>query len=166
MHTVSGVLKKAPFSRDNGDRGFMFIVELSEMIKDLKTGEKSYSNYKAFLFAKSPAHIQYYQSVLVEGAFLVLACEKLKIEVFNPESGGQQRITLVMDNAKLENAHAPQRPQQQQQGFNQPQQQRPPQQKAFAPKQQQQQQQQQPQQPQQPQQQPQQWGDSGNWADS
>ena len=50
MHIVSGELRKPPFIKNGvGQDGqsTLFIVELSEVIKDYKTGEKSYTNYRA-----------------------------------------------------------------------------------------------------------------------
>lgn len=103
MHIVSGELRKAPHIKaglgPNGD-STMFAVELSEMVKDFKTGEKTYTNYKAVLFAKSPGHVDYLTSTLVKGNFIVLNSEKLKI---NTSECGKY-ITLDMDNARLENS--------------------------------------------------------------
>jgi hypothetical protein len=79
------------------------------MIKDYKTGEKSYTNYKAILFESSPAHVAHYQNTLVEGNFIVLTAEKLKIEV--SECG--QYTKLFMDNARLEGSGYIQQGQQQ-----------------------------------------------------
>jgi hypothetical protein len=139
MHIVSGELRKAPFIKPNcGQDGqsTMFAVELSEVMKDYQTGEKVYTNYKAVIFAKSPGQIDYYNSVLVEGNFIVVSGEKLKIDV----SPCGQYTKLNIENARLENAgyiaqgqsnqqQAPQQqgyaPQQQQPqgGYQQPQQQ-------------------------------------------
>jgi hypothetical protein len=97
MHIVHGQLRKAPFVKVLTD-STMFCVELSELIKDYKTGEKTYTNYKAILFAKSEAHVNHYNQTLVEGNFIVLTSEKLKIEV----SPCGQYTKLFMDNARLE----------------------------------------------------------------
>ena len=102
MHTVSGELRKAPFVKPNvGQDGAskLFIVELSEVMKDYQTGEKVYTNYKASLFAKG-GQIDYYNSVLVEGNFIVVNAEKLKVEV----SDCGQYTKLNMENARLGNA--------------------------------------------------------------
>lgn len=102
MHIVSGELRKAPFVKPNvGQDGAskLFIVELSEVMKDYQTGEKVYTNYKASLFAKG-GQIDYYNSVLVEGNFIVVNAEKLKVEV----SDCGQYTKLSMENARLENA--------------------------------------------------------------
>lgn len=149
MHIVSGNLRKAPFVKQLQD-STMFAVELVEVIKDYKTGEKSYTNYKALMFAKSPAHIAHYNSQLVEGNFIVLTSEKLKIEV----SDCGKFTKLFMDNARLENCNyiesgaqqQQQQPAQQSAGWGSPQQPAP-QQQSYAPKPNQH-----PQQPQNPQQ--------------
>ena len=102
-HTVSGELRKAPFIKPGcGQDGqsTMFAVELSEVMKDYQTGEKVYTNYKAVIFAKTQGQIDYYNSVLVEGNFIVVTAEKLKIDV----SPCGQYTKLNMENARLENA--------------------------------------------------------------
>jgi len=113
MHIVHGEIRKAPYVKDF-DGGTMFALELSEMIKDYKTGEKTYTNYRAALFAKTDAHINHYRNTLIQGNFIVLTSEKLKIVV----SDCGQYIKLDMDNARLEGsgyiqAQAPQQQQQQ-----------------------------------------------------
>lgn len=103
MHIIHGELRKAPFIKHGcGQDGqsTMFIIELSEVIKDRQTGEKQYTNYSAAIFAKSPAQISHYQSTLVEGNFVVVNGEKLKVDV--SDSNGKQYIKLQLENAKLE----------------------------------------------------------------
>ncbi len=155
MHIVSGELRKAPYVKPNvGSDGqsCLFIVELSEMIKDFKTGEKSYTNYSAALFAKG-GQIDFYNTALVEGNFIVVTGDKIKIKV----SDCGQYTKLELENARLENSkYIESTGQQQTGGFAQPQAQQQPNQ-GYVPQQQaqQQQMQQQPQQsyaPQQPQQ--------------
>ncbi len=105
MHIVHGELRKAPYVKSGcGQDGqsTMFIIELSEIIKDRQTGEKLYTNYSAAIFAKSQAQIDYYHTSLVEGNYVVVNCEKLKVDV--SESNGKQYIKLQMENAKLEGA--------------------------------------------------------------
>lgn len=124
MHIVTGELRKATYIKSgvgkNGE-STMFGIELSEMIKDYKTGEKTYTNYKALLFAASPAHVAHYTNTLVEGNWVSLAAEKLKIEV----SPCGQYTKLFMENAKLDASGfiQNQAPQQQQQPQHRPQQQ-------------------------------------------
>ncbi len=124
MHIVSGELRKAPFIKagvGQDGQSVMFAVELSEVIKDYKTGEKTYTNYKALMFAKG-AQVDYYSSVLVEGNFIVVSAEKLKIEV----SDCGKYTKLSMENARL--ADAKYVTPQQQGGFQQASQQQAPQQ--------------------------------------
>ena len=120
MHIVHGELRKAPYIKQGcGQDGqsTMFIIELSEMVKDRQTGEKNYTNYSAAIFAKSPAQIDYYNTSLVEGNFVVVNCEKLKVDV--SESNGKQYIKLQMEGARLEGAKYIESNQQAQGGFQQ-----------------------------------------------
>ena len=133
MHIVSGELRKAPYVQSGvGQDGqsVLFIVELSEMTKNRQTGEKQYTNYKASLFAKG-GQIDYYNSVLVEGNFIVVSGEKLTIDV----SQCGKYTKLNMENARLTNAGYVEQPQapQQQGGYSQPQYNQAPQQGGFAP---------------------------------
>jgi len=151
MHIIHGELRKAPFVKTGcGQDGqsTMFIIELSEMIKDRQTGEKLYTNYSAAIFAKSPAQVDYYTTSLVEGNFVVVNCEKLKVDV--SDSNGKQYIKLQMEGARLEGAKYIESNQQQNQGGFASQQAPQQYQQQQAPQQQQQQQQytQQSQQPQ------------------
>tara|TARA_R110000851_G_scaffold105683_4_gene224302 strand:- start:1573 stop:2010 length:438 start_codon:yes stop_codon:yes gene_type:complete len=101
MHIVHGELRKAPYVKSGvgkDGQSTMYIVELSEIIKDYKTGQKAYTNYSAMLFAASPAHIDHYNKTIVEGNFIVLTAEKLKVEV----SDCGKYTKLAMDNARLE----------------------------------------------------------------
>ena len=104
-HTVSGLLRKPPFIKDNcGQDGQskMYAIELSEMTKDYQTQEKSYTNYKALFFAKTDAARGYYDKAFAEGSFIVVTCEKLKVE--QREHNGTNYISLQMENARLEAA--------------------------------------------------------------
>lgn len=132
-HIVSGKLRKAPFIKEGcGPQGdsTMFIIELAEVNKDWQTQEKSYTNYKAMFFAKTDAAKAYYHKSFAEGSYVVVQCEKLKVDTFQADSGVTY-VTLNMENARLEGALTvedqggmPQQPQpqQQQQGWGQPQQ--------------------------------------------
>ncbi|AUS01346.1 nucleic acid-binding, OB-fold protein [Vibrio phage 1.284.A._10N.286.55.A5] len=132
-HIVSGKLRKAPFIKEGCGQGdsTMFVIELAEMNKDWQTQEKSYTNYKAMFFAKTDAAKGYYHKAFAEGSFVVVQCEKLKVDTFQADSGVTY-VTLNMENARLEGALTiedqggmPQQPQQQ---YNAPQQQQVPQQ--------------------------------------
>ncbi len=140
MHIVSGELRKAPYVQSGiGQDGqsVLFIVELSEMTKNRQTGEKQYTNYRASLFAKG-GQIDYYNSVIVEGNFIVVSGEKLTIDV----SQCGKYTKLNMENARLSNAGYVEQSQaaqpqaqapQQQGGYSQPQYNQAPQQGGFAP---------------------------------
>ena len=106
MHVVSGKLRKAPFIKDNcgpDGQSKMYAIELSEMMQDYKTQEKSYTNYRSVLFAKTQAAKQFYDNATAQDSFVVLTCEKLKVESRDHE--GKTYITLSMENAKLEGAN-------------------------------------------------------------
>lgn len=114
-HVVAGKLRKATFIKDGcGPDGMskMYGIELAEVVKDYKTGEKSYTNYKALFFAKTPNAQAYYDQALAEGSYIVVSCEKLKIE--QREHNGQTYTTLMMENPRLDGANHPEQGQQQQ----------------------------------------------------
>jgi len=110
-HTISGKLFKAPFIKQLGE-STMFAIKLAEVTKDRQTGEKSYVNYEAVLFAKTAAAIDFYTNATAEGSFVVVSCEKLQMKV----SPCGKYTSLSMENARLENASysqgSPQQPQQ------------------------------------------------------
>jgi len=134
-HVVSGKLRKDPFIKQGvgqGGESDMFVIELAEVNKDYKTGEKSYTNYKAMFFAKTPGAKEFYGKAFANGSFVVVQSEKLKVDQFQADNGNTY-ITLVMENPRLESAMpvsdmggAPQQPQQ---PAPQPQNQQAPQQK-------------------------------------
>ncbi|AUS01591.1 nucleic acid-binding, OB-fold protein [Vibrio phage 1.287.O._10N.286.55.C7] len=146
-HIVNGKLRKAPFIKEGcGAQGnsTMFVIELAEMTKDYQTQEKSYTNYKAMMFAATDAAKAYYHKAFAEGSYVVVQCEKLKVDTFQADSGVTY-VTLNMENPRLEGALTvedqggmSQQPQQQQ--YNAPQQQQAPQQQYQQPQQQAQQQ--------------------------
>lgn len=120
-HIVAGKLRKPTFIKDGcGPDGVskMYGIELAEVIKDYKTGEKSYTNYKALFFAKTDAAKGYYDQALAEGSYVVVACEKIKLE--SREHNGQVYHSLVMENPRLEGANYPETAQSG--GWGQPQQ--------------------------------------------
>tara|TARA_R100000951_G_scaffold87775_1_gene75714 strand:- start:875 stop:1387 length:513 start_codon:yes stop_codon:yes gene_type:complete len=143
MHIVTGELRKPPYIKDGcGQDGQskMYILELSEVIKDYQTQEKSYTNYSAMIFAKSQGQKDYYDKSLVEGNWVSLTADKLKVDV----SDCGQYIKLRMENARVENcgyidagqqqSHQQgqqQAPAQQRGGYNQAPQQAAPQQGGF-----------------------------------
>ena len=105
-HIVSGKLRKAPFIKDGcGQDGQsrMYAIELSEVNKDFKTGEKVYTNYRAAFFAKTDNAKAYYDKAFAEGSFVVVYGEKLKIE--QREHNGKNYVSLSIENARLEGAN-------------------------------------------------------------
>lgn len=125
MHTLTGKIRKAPYTKQGQNQNGewkMYAIELSEAIKDRQSGEKSYTNYRATIFAKAGGQMQFYDSVIVEGAVVSVSCEKLKVDV--RDGNDRQFITLEMVDAKITFAEAPQSNQhQQQQQIQQPKQQ-------------------------------------------
>lgn len=120
-HIVAGKLRKPTFIKDDcgpDGQSKMYGIELAEVIKDYKTGEKSYTNYKALFFAKTDAAKSYYDQALAEGSYVVVACEKIKLE--SREHNGQTYHSLVMENPRLEGANYPETAQNS--GWGQPQQ--------------------------------------------
>lgn len=113
-HIVQGKIRKAPFIKEGcGHDGMskMYAVELAEVVKDYKSGEKSYTNYKAMFFAKTQNAQAYYDQALAEGSYIVVSCEKLKIE--QREHNGTTYITLMMEIPRLDGANYPEQGQQQ-----------------------------------------------------
>jgi len=107
-HIVSGKIRKAPYTKDGcGQDGQskMYVFDLSEKVKDFKTQQDSFTNYSAMFFAKTPGAKQFYDQAFQEGAFVVVACEKLKVN--QREHEGKTYITLSMENARLEGASYP-----------------------------------------------------------
>ena len=133
-HTVSGSIRKAPFIKEgqnNNGAYTMFCFELSEFNKGTQGNEDSYTNYDVALFAKTPGAIDFHTKAIAEGSFVVVSCDKLKIDK-QQGGNGTEYIKLKMMNASIDNFSNPnaQAPQQQAQQFQQAPQ------KNFAPQQQ------------------------------
>lgn len=79
MHIISGLLRKPTFTKQTTG-GMMYCIELSEYQKG-KDGEAVYTNYKAAFFPKSQAAEDRLIKGLVEGNFVVVNCDNLKIDV-------------------------------------------------------------------------------------
>lgn len=133
-HTVSGSIRKAPFVKEgqnNNGNYTMFCFELSEFNKGTGGAEDSYTNYDVALFAKTPGAIDFHSKAIAEGSFVVVNCDKLKIDK-QQGGNGQEYIKLKMMNASISNYSNPNQqaaPMQQAQGgfqqapqFQQPQQ--------------------------------------------
>ena len=73
---------------------------------DRETKTDQWTNYSAVVFAKAPAQVQFYQSVLVEGSIVEVSGEKIKIRQFQGNNGLSLSIELL--DAKLGAVFAPQ----------------------------------------------------------
>ena len=167
MHTLSGKITRAPkIQAGSNSKGPFtgFYFEISEFVKGYGQEQDSYTNYSVEFFPSSQAAIDFHMRAIAEGSFVVVSCEKLKLDVSNA-----QYPKAKMVNARLEGFLNPNEGGQQQQSAPQQQQapayqQAPAQQAApqMAPAYQQPAPQQAPQQQQQPQQQaaPQSWGNA------
>lgn len=101
-HVVTGEIRRDVFRKEGSNSNgpyVMYAVELSESFKDKKTGERTYTNYKALLFAGTPPSIAYYDDILVKGKTLSLSSECLKIEV--RDGNDRQFITAEMVDPKI-----------------------------------------------------------------
>jgi hypothetical protein len=96
-HIVSGELRKDTFTKQTSN-GMMYSIELSEHQKD-KEGNSVYTNYRAAFFPKSQGMTDLLNKALVKGNFVVISCDKLKIDV----SDCGQYTKLDMNFAKLDN---------------------------------------------------------------
>ena len=108
-HTVSGLIRKAPFIKEgqnNNGSYTMFCFELSEYNKGTQGQEDSYTNYDVALFAKTPGAIDFHSKAIAEGSFVVVNCDKLKIDK-QQGSNGQEYIKLKMQNASISNYSNP-----------------------------------------------------------
>ena len=65
--------------------GFGF--QFSTKYKDYKTKEYVWTNYKAAIFSKFPNQIALYSSSFVEGGYIELTAEDLRIDSFTTEAG-------------------------------------------------------------------------------
>ncbi len=78
--------------------------------------QDQWTNYKAAIFAKSPAQIEFYRANLIKGALVVVCSEKLAVETFEGQNGLQTAIKLI--NANVQAVMAPRAPDAAQQAYN------------------------------------------------
>jgi len=52
-----------------------------------KAKQDQWTNYKAAIFAKSPAQVDFYRANLIKGALVVVTAEKQEVELFTKQSG-------------------------------------------------------------------------------
>jgi len=108
-HTLSGLIRKSPHiqqGQNNNGTYTMFCFELSEFIKGTQGAEDSYTNYSVALFAKTPGAIEFHNKAIVEGAFVVVTCDKLLVDK-QSSNDGREFIKLKMMNANLDNFNNP-----------------------------------------------------------
>jgi single-strand DNA-binding protein len=95
-HTVTAKLNKAARKFDN-QAGSTFFVSLGEKNYDFKEKTNKWTNYDAALFAKDK-QIDFYTSVLVEGAILTVSGSGIIIDDSNKEYPAK----LILQDAKLD----------------------------------------------------------------
>lgn len=92
-HIITGEIRKAPFVKQ-GDRGTLYIVELSESFKQGRDAQREYTNYKFFFNDNNNQAIAgWYAEAFQEGKVISVSCDTLKVEVREHE--GKQYITLM-----------------------------------------------------------------------
>jgi len=104
-HTVSGKITRAPKIQQGQNANGQytaFFFEVSEFIKGYGEEQDGYTNYSVAFFPKTQGAIDFHTKAIQEGAFVVVSCEKLKIDISNPDYP-----KLKMDNARLENFFNP-----------------------------------------------------------
>lgn len=131
MHIITGEIRKQPYTKEgqnNSGSYKMYIIELSESMKDRQTNERIYTNYSATFFASSDAMRGWYDESFQAGKVISVSCDMLKIN--NRDYNGQTYVTLQMEQPRLQFSQRGevQTPQQtQQQPRQQPPRQNPPQ---------------------------------------
>ena len=100
---------------------------------DRQTKQDAYTNFEAVIFAKQQRQVEFYQSALVAGSIVEVTGQKLAIKQFQGNNGLSLSVELLDASIGfIGTAGAPQaQGQQQQQGYQQPPQQRP-QQNSYA----------------------------------
>ena len=97
-HTVTGKLNK-PAQVFQAGESTGFGVRIGVQYYDRKTKKKEWTNYKAAIFVRNPAQIEFYKEVLVEGAIVEISGSQQKIETYDGNSGTVFSIELL--DAKL-----------------------------------------------------------------
>lgn len=100
MHTLTGVIRKAPFTKDGQNakgNWKMYAIEMSESYKT-KDGERKYTNYRITLFA-SEAQISWYDEAFQEGKVISVSGDSLAVN--EREHNGKVYITLELQNPRL-----------------------------------------------------------------
>lgn len=113
--SVTGKLNKAANEFQAGEsKGFG--IRLGVQYYDRDTKQKEWTNYQAVIFAKASAQIDFYRSVLVEGAVVEVSAPQVKIDTYN-DNHSIELLNAHLGYAFNPQGQAPQQraPQQQQQ---------------------------------------------------
>jgi single-strand DNA-binding protein len=116
MHTV-------PFKLNENAQEFQageytgFGIRTGVKYQDQKTKQDAWTNFKAAIFSKSPAQIEFYRANLIKGALVVVSSDKLAVEVYSGQNGQQTAIKLL--NANVQAVMAPRAPDAAHQAYNQ-----------------------------------------------
>lgn len=116
MHTV-------PFKLNENAQEFQageytgFGIRTGVKYQDQKTKQDAWTNFKAAIFSKSSAQIEFYRANLIKGALAVVSSDKLAVEVYSGQNGQQTAIKLL--NANVQAVMAPRAPDAAQQAYNQ-----------------------------------------------
>lgn len=102
--TITGKLNKAANQFAAGE-STGFGLRIGKQYYDRETKQKEWTNYECAVFARSDAQIQYYQSVLVEGAVVEVTAPEEKVRVFDGNNGPIYTIELI--NANVGYVYAP-----------------------------------------------------------
>lgn len=104
-HTVTFKLNK-PAHQFQAGESLGFGIRGGVKYWDRETKQDEWTNFEAVLFAKGQAQIDYYTSMLAEGAVVSVSGKSIKIKTFTGQNGNQS-TSLVLNNADLEFALAP-----------------------------------------------------------
>jgi len=85
MHTVPFKLNESAHEFQAGEY-IGFGIRTGVKFQD-RNKQDQWTNYKATIFAKSPAQIDFYRANLIKGALVVVTCEKQEVELFQKQSG-------------------------------------------------------------------------------
>lgn len=118
--TITGRLQK-PANEFQAGECTGFGVRIGKKFRDPKTKQDDWTNYKAVIFAKSQAQIDFYRSALIENTVVEINCEDQQIE--KQEYNGKEYLSINMINANLKAVYTEKQAQ--------PAQQQPPQQQAY-----------------------------------
>lgn len=103
-HILTGEIRRDVYRKEGSNANgtyVMYGVDMSESFKDRRNGdERTYTNYRFTVFAKTPNAIQFYDGILQKGKIISVQCDALKID---QRDGNDGRVftTLEMIDAKV-----------------------------------------------------------------